>query len=83
MADNASQGSSGSGGSGSSGPEPEATRYDAEYLVTNARSLLKSTPPIVAGALAGGGTKTFTIDGAKKLVKDYEKRPVEHAGEEE
>lgn len=50
----------------------EEPRHEAEYLVTNARSLLNSRPAIVAGALAAQDRKTHTMDQAKEAVRKFQ-----------
>lgn len=55
----------------------EEVRYDTDYLVANARSLLRSRPTIVAGALSSEKRKTHSLAQAEELVKDYLKRPAE------
>lgn len=58
----------------------EEARYDAEYLQRNARSLLRTSPYLVAGALSQERKKTFTLAEATDLIKAYAKREVEHEG---
>lgn len=60
----------------------EEVKYEAAYLQTNARSLLRTSPFLVAGALAAERKKNFTLEEAEGLVRDYVKRPVEHAAAE-
>lgn len=58
--------------------EPEEPIYEASYLQTNARSLLKASPSLVAGALAGakGNRKNFTLEQARNLLSEHRKRKV-------
>lgn len=58
-------------GSGQKDQAPPEPRYDTDYLVTNARSLLESRGPLVAGALAETNRKTHTIGQAKAALKSY------------
>jgi hypothetical protein len=60
-------------------PEPLPTtdvnredgRFEHDYLIRNAVSLLGSRPAIVAGALARSERKTETIEQAKELLEKY------------
>jgi hypothetical protein len=61
----------------------EAERYDAEYLVANARSLLGAPPMVAQGALSAEDRKTHTVEQAKRSVAQYLKRPVEVDNEPE
>lgn len=58
-------------------PEPKAEkrRYTREELRERSRSLLDTSPHILAAALEADPSKTFTIDGAKALVEKAKKRP--------
>lgn len=62
----------------------EPARYDTDYLIANARSLLSSRSPLVAGALAESGRETHTIAQAKSALKTYVEtaRPEEGAPSE-
>lgn len=55
----------------------EAERYEADYLVTNARALLDAPPGVVTGALSLEDRKTHTIEQAKKLIATYLRRPID------
>lgn len=55
----------------------EDPRHEADYLVTNARSLLDAPPMVVAGALSAEDRKTHTVEQARRSVSNYLKRPVE------
>lgn len=61
----------------------EEPRYDADYLVSHSRALTGSIPSIVAGALATSRRKTHTVEEARRLIREFQKQPVEHAGSEE
>lgn len=62
------------------GDGPENTRHPVAYLARNARALLKSTDTVVVGALSGAGRKTFSVEEAKPLIKEYLERPVDLDG---
>lgn len=57
----------------------EVPRYETDYLIRNARALLGSRGPVVAGALAETTRKTHTIKQAEDAIKSYLKaeRPEE------
>lgn len=67
----------GDGNSGQKPKEQEEERYEAEYLVRNAVSLLDSRPTFVAGALALSDRKTHTIAQGKELLKQFHRRTIE------
>lgn len=50
-------------------------RYDVAALQERSLGLLNTSPHVVAGALAGESKKTFTLEEAEKLCKDFLKRP--------
>jgi hypothetical protein len=53
--------------------------YPMDRLVAEAHDRLGVPPHVAAGAFAlkGGSKKNFTVDEAKKAVKDFEKYEVE------
>lgn len=56
---------------------PEERRFDVDELMARARLSLGVSPVVVAGALEGERTKTFTLDAAEKKINTWLKQPIE------
>ena len=57
----------------------EVPTYSTERLIEEGVDFLGHPPHVVAGAFEakGGSKKNYTVDEAKKIVKDWLKSPVE------
>lgn len=78
MADEKPKAQTGSAAQKSPDKPVEEQRYDVDYLRSHARGLLKTNEYLVAGALSLQDKKTFTLEEAELLVKEYAQRPVEN-----
>lgn len=67
------EGTQSEGGSGGGKKAEEPQRYESEYLIRNAASLLDSRRTFVAAALALSDRQTHTVDQAKELLGKLEK----------
>lgn len=61
----------------SSPEEKEDPTYHIDRLIPEAEDFLGVPSYVAAGAFAGETKKNFTIPEAKKIVKDWLKKPVE------
>lgn len=54
----------------------EQVRYSLDDLARNGRALLRTSPHVVRGALAGESRKTMTLADAEDAIRAYLKREV-------
>lgn len=55
--------------------EPTAPTYSVERLVAESEAFLNVPSFVAVGAFSSERKKNFTLDEAKKLVKDFLKKP--------